>query len=48
MGQCRSSVGWLGQAWEEGLARLGMGREGLAVWVIAWEKACDGGFNQRE
>ena len=45
MGQCRSSVGWLGQAWEEGLARLGMGREGLAVWVIAWEKACDGGFS---
>ena len=48
MGQCRSGVGWLGQAWEEGLARLGMGREGLAVWVIAWEKACDGGFSQRE
>ena len=25
----------MGQAWEEGLARSGMGREGLVVWVIA-------------
>ena len=27
--------GDVGQAWEEGLARSGMGREGLVVWVIA-------------
>ena len=48
MGQCWSGVGWLAQAWEGGLVRLGMGREGLAVWVIAWAKACDGGFILRE
>ena len=25
----------MGQAWEEGLARSSMGREGLVEWVIA-------------